>query len=91
MSRRSRGRGGWSAIQGRSLSLQPATFQAPPGWLRQRSGNWTFFGVAKPTLGARASRPASRPQLWLQAIGAAARRSEAGGTPPRPGLLRQNH
>ncbi|MCI0417617.1 MAG: hypothetical protein L0312_00090, partial [Acidobacteria bacterium] len=57
MSRRSRGRGGWSAIQGRSLSLQPATFQAPPGWLRQRSGNWTFFGVAKPTLGARASRP----------------------------------
>ncbi len=34
-----------------------------------------------PTLGARASRLASRPQLWPQAIGAASARSEAGGTP----------
>ncbi|MCI0622749.1 MAG: hypothetical protein L0387_13995, partial [Acidobacteria bacterium] len=42
------------------------------------TGDWTFFGVAKPTLGARASRQASRPQLWPQAIGAASGRSEAG-------------
>ncbi|MCI0719373.1 MAG: hypothetical protein L0338_10465, partial [Acidobacteria bacterium] len=45
----------------------------------------TFFGVAKPTLGARASRQASRPQLGPQAIGAASGRSQAGGTPALPG------
>ncbi|MCI0722495.1 MAG: hypothetical protein L0338_26525, partial [Acidobacteria bacterium] len=32
---------------------------------------------------------ASRPQMWPQAIGAAAGRSEAGGTPALPGWLRQ--
>ncbi len=62
---------------------------------KRESGDWTFFGVAKPTLGARASRLASRPQLWPQAIGAASGCSEAGGTPAlpgcHPGCLRQTH
>ncbi len=63
---------------------------APPRWNARSarvSGDWTFFGVAKPSLGARASRPprsGRRPLRWPAA-------TLAGGPPALPGWLRQTH